>query len=62
MVMNGEDMCDALANGSFKVSKLIWHQKTKHSSLANRGTELIKRKAEIVKPARLDTCGSYRQK
>jgi hypothetical protein len=54
--------CAVLANESLKVNKLIRHLKTKHDSLADRGTELFKRKAKIVKKTRLDSSGSYRQK
>jgi hypothetical protein len=50
-----------LANESFKVNKLIQHLKTKHDSLADRGTEIFERKAEILKKTRLSS-GSYQQK
>jgi hypothetical protein len=53
--------CEVLANASFKVNKLIRHLKTKHDSLADRGTEFFKRKAKIVKKTRLDSSGSYQQ-
>jgi hypothetical protein len=53
--------CEVLANESLKVNKLIRHLKTKHCSLADRGTEFFKRKAEIVKKTRLDSSGSYQQ-
>jgi hypothetical protein len=51
-----------LANESFKVNKLIRHLKTKHDSLADRGTECFKRKAKIIKKTRVDSSGSYQQK
>jgi hypothetical protein len=54
--------CEVLANESFNVNKLIRHLKTKHDSLADRGKEIFKRKAKIVKKTRLDISGSYRQK
>jgi hypothetical protein len=54
--------CEVLANESFKVNKLIRHLKTKHDSLADRGTEFFKTKAEIVKKTRLDSSVSYQQK
>jgi hypothetical protein len=40
---------DALGNEPFKISKLIQQVKTKQGSLADCGTEFVKRKAEIVK-------------
>jgi hypothetical protein len=55
VVINAEERsqcvicCEVLANESFKVNKLIRHLKTKHDSLADRGTEFLKRKAQIVK-------------
>jgi hypothetical protein len=67
IVISGEERphgvvcCEVLADESFKVNKLI-HLKTKHDSLADRGTEFVKRKAEIVKKTRLDSSGSYQQK
>jgi hypothetical protein len=45
--------CEVLANESFDVNKLMLHLKTKHGSLADRGAEIFKRKAEIVNKARL---------
>jgi hypothetical protein len=54
--------CEVLANESFKVNKLIRHLKTKHDSLADRGTGFFKRKAQIVGKIRLDSAGSYQQK
>jgi hypothetical protein len=36
------------------------HLKTKHTSLIDSDAEFFKRKAEIVKKTRLDSCGSYR--
>jgi hypothetical protein len=54
--------CEVLANESFQVNKLIRHLKTKRDSLADRGTEFFKRKAEIVKKTRLDSSGFYQQK
>jgi hypothetical protein len=54
--------CDVLANESFKVNKLIRHLKTNCDSLADRGKEIFKRKAKIVKKTRLDSSGSYQQK
>jgi hypothetical protein len=68
VVINGKERpqcvkcCEVLANESFKVNKLIRHLKTKHDSLADRGTEFFKIKAEIVKKTRLDSSGSYQQK
>jgi hypothetical protein len=68
IVISGEERlqcvicCEVLANESFKVNKLIRHLKTKRDSLAHRGTEFFKRKAEIVKKTRLDSSGSYQQK
>jgi hypothetical protein len=53
--------CEVLANESFKVNKLKRHPKTKHNSLADRGTGFFKRKAKIVKKTRLDSSGSYQQ-
>jgi hypothetical protein len=35
--------------------------KTKHGSLTDCGAEFSKRKAEIVRKNRLDSCGSYQQ-
>jgi hypothetical protein len=52
--------CEVLANESFKASKVIRHLKTKYSTLADGGTEFFKRKAEIIKKARLDNSGSYK--
>jgi hypothetical protein len=66
IVINGEERrqcvicCEVLENELFKVNKLIRHLKTKHGSLADRGTEFVKRKAKIVKKTRLDSSGSYR--
>jgi hypothetical protein len=54
--------CEVLANESFEVNKLIRRLKTKRDSLADRGTEFFKRKAEIVRKTRLDSSGSYQQK
>jgi hypothetical protein len=54
--------CEVLANESFKVNKLIRHLKTKHDSLADRGTEFFKRKAKGVMKTRLDSSGSNQQK
>jgi hypothetical protein len=48
-------------NESFKVNKLIRHLRIKHDSLADRGTEFFKRKAEIVKKTRIDSSGSCQQ-
>jgi hypothetical protein len=44
---------------SFGVNKLL-HPKTKHSSLAHRGTGLLKWKADVSKTV-IDYCGSYEQ-
>jgi hypothetical protein len=47
IVINGEErpqcviFCEVLANESFKV--MLIHLKTKHDSLADRGTEFFKR-------------------
>jgi hypothetical protein len=47
IVINGEEWpqcvicCEVLANESFKVNKLTRHLKTKHDSLADRGTEFF---------------------
>jgi hypothetical protein len=54
--------CEVLENESFKANKLIRHLKTKHDSLADRGTDFFKRKAEIVKKTRFDSSGSDQQK
>jgi hypothetical protein len=68
VVINGKErsqcvICfEVLANKSFKVDKLIRHLKTKHDSLADRGTAFFQRKAVIVKKTRLDSSGSYQQK
>jgi hypothetical protein len=44
------------------VNEFMQHIKTKHGSLAYHGAEFFKRKAEIVKNIRLDSCGSYLKK
>jgi hypothetical protein len=68
IVINGEERphgvicCEVLVNESFKANKLIRHLKTKHDSLADRGTNFFKIKAKIVKKTRLDSFGSYQQK
>jgi hypothetical protein len=68
VVISGEERpqcvicCEVLANESFKANKLIRHLKTKHDSLADRGTNFFKRKAETVKNTRLDSSGSCQQK
>jgi hypothetical protein len=68
IVINREEIpqcvicCEVLENESFKVNKLIRHLKTKHGSLADRGTEFFKRKVENVKKTRLDSSGSFQQK
>jgi uncharacterized protein YhfF len=68
IVINGEERpqcvirCEVLAIESFKVNKLIRHLKTKHDSLADRGTEFFKTKTEIVKKTRFDSSGSDQQK
>jgi hypothetical protein len=55
IVISGEEWpqcvicCEVPANESFKVNNLIRHLKTKHDSLADRGTKIFKRKAEIFR-------------
>jgi hypothetical protein len=61
VVINGEERpqcaicCEALANGSFNVNKLMQHVKTKHGFLADCSENSIKRKAETAKETVLDS-------
>jgi hypothetical protein len=53
--------CEVLVNESFKENKFMQQLKTKQNSLADRGAEFFKRKAETVNKTRLYDCGSYQQ-